>query len=259
MSYGLANTNRFMLGAASILLGPQADLFNMTRATNSIGMVKNFSLVTEPSFADLTQGVKNTLVYSVMNGHTARVSAELYEYTPKNLAYLASLNGGTFTPSTNIETTVATAVAGAPGSPATSVLVASGTGFAIGDWILIQSATQVDDAIVTKVTAVVTNTLTVAPGVGRAFSVGATVRRMNYTAIAEKTDPPFFSALVLGQLANGDEIALALPKVRITSGLNLTFSSDDYGNMPLEMAIFDLVSTDPNFATFGPTPAAILS
>ena len=70
--YGLANTNRFMLGAATLLLGPQADLFNLTRAEHSVGLIKNFALTAEPSFTELTQGVRNTVVFSVMTGHAVR-------------------------------------------------------------------------------------------------------------------------------------------------------------------------------------------
>lgn len=257
--YGLANTNRFMLGAATLLLGPQADLFNLTRANHSVGMIKNFALTAEPTYTDLSQGVKNTVVYSVMTGHTARAAAELYEFTTKNIAYTAQLNGAALEPSTNIETKVATAVAGSTGSPVSSVVVASATGLAVGDWVLIQDPLTPDDATIRKITAIATDTLTVAPGIARAVAVDSVVRRVNFTEVASKQEQPFFSAMVHGVLANGDEISIALPKVRVTSGLNLSFQTNDYGNMPLELGIYDLTPTDPHFAQFGYTPAAIVS
>lgn len=256
--YGLANTNRFMLGAATLLLGPQADLFNLTRAEHSVGMIKNFALTAEPSFTDLTQGVRNTVVFSVMTGHAVRGSAELYEFTPRNLAYTAQMNGAAFVADTNIETTTTTALDGST-VPVTAVVVASATGLAADDWILIQNPANPDDAVPRKIVSIATDTLTVAPAIERQIASGATVRRMNFIEVGGKEETPFYSALVHGVLADGSEITVALPKVRVTNGLNLAFQTNDYGNMPIELGVYDLVATDPHYATFGSTPAAILA
>lgn len=257
--YGLAMSNRFMLGAATLLIGPQADLFNLTRASHSVGLVKNFALTAEPTYTDLSQGVKNTVVFSVMTGHTARASAELYEFTPKNLSYVAQLNGAALVPATNIETTLSAAVTGSTGSPATSLTLTSATGFAVDDWILIQDPTTPDDAVIRKIGTLVTNTVTPNPNIQRNLAINSVVRRMNFVAVGSKVEQPFFSAIAHGTLANGDEISIALPKVRITNGLNLSFATNDYGNMPIELGIYDLVPTDPHYAQFGNTPAAILT
>lgn len=256
--YGLANTNRFMLGAATLLLGPQADLFNLTRAEHSVGMIKNFALTAEPSFTDLTQGVRNTVVFSVMTGHAVRGSAELYEFTARNLAYTAQMNGAAFVADTNIETAT-TAVVDGTTTPATTVTVASATGLAADDWILIQNPASPDDAVPRKIVSIATDTLTIAPAIERQIPSGATVRRMNFIEVGGKEETPFYSALVHGVLADGSEITVALPKVRVTNGLNLAFQTNDYGNMPIELGVYDLVATDPHYATFGSTPAAILA
>lgn len=259
MSYGLAMTNRFMLGAATLLLGAQADLFNLTRATHSVGLIKNFSLAAEPTFTDLSQGVKNTLVYSVMTGNNARASAELYEFTPRNLAYVAQMNGAALEVDSNIETTLTAAVTASEATPATSISLTSATGFAVGDWILIQDPTTPDDAIVRKIASIATNNVTTNPNIQRNIAIGATVRRMNFIDVGSKEEQPFFSAMVLGTLADGSEIAVALPKVRVTNGLNLSFQTNDYGNMPIELGIYDLTPTDPHYAQFGAIPAKIFT
>lgn len=256
--YGLANTNRFMLGAATLLLGPQADLFNLTRAEHSVGMIKNFALTSEPAFTDLTQGVRNTVVFSVMTGNAVRGSAELYEFTAKNLAYTAQMNGAAFVADTNIETTTDAAIDGTT-TPVTTVTVAAGAGFAVDDWILIQSSANPDDAVPRKITAISSNTLTVAPAIERSIPSGAVVRRMNFVEVGGKEETPFYAALIHGVLADGSEITVALPKVRVTNGLNLSFQTNDYGNMPIELGVYDLVATDPHYAIFGSTPAAVLA
>jgi len=257
--FGLAMSNRFMLGAATLLIGPQADLFNLTRALHSVGLVKNFAVTAEPTYTDLSQGVKNTVVFSVMTGHTARASAELYEFSPKNLAYVAQLNGAALVAATNIETTLSAGVTASSGSPATTFTATSGTGFAVNDWVLIQDPTTPDDSVIRKISAIATNVITTNPNIQRNLATGSVVRRMNFIEVGSKVEQPFFSAIAHGTLANGDEISVALPKVRITNGLNLSFATNDYGNMPIELGIYDLIPTDPHFAQFGAVPAAILT
>lgn len=259
MSYGLAMTNRFMLGAATLLLGPQADLFNLTRAQHSVGLIKNFTLTAEPTFTDLSQGVKNTLVYSVMTGNNARASAELYEFTPKNLAYVSQMNGATMVVASNIETTLSAAVVGSSGTPATSISVTSATGLAVNDWIIIQDPLTPDDTVVRKIATIAANVITTNPNIQRNLATGSTVRRVNFVDVGSKEEQPFFSAMVLGTLADGSEISVALPKVRVTNGLNLAFTTNDYGNMPIELGIYDLTPSDPHFAQFGAIPAKIFT
>lgn len=259
MTHGMALTNKFMLGAATVMIGAQADLFNLTRATHSVGLVKNFRLQTNPTFVDLTQGVKNTTVYSVMNGNTATGSAELYEYSPKNLAYLASVNGAAVTPVVGFQTTLTGAVTGSTGTPATTFNVASATGLAANDWVIIEDPAFPDDAIVRQIASIATLAVTPTQNIQRNLSNGSIVKKLNITPIASKQDQPFFSAMVIGRLADNTDVALALPKIRITGGLNVAFQTNDYGNMPLEFTVFDLVPSDPNYATFGSTPAQLFT
>jgi hypothetical protein len=88
---GEAKTNNFMLGTATVMLGPMDDVFDLTPANHSIGLVKNFQLQSQPTFADLTQGIKNTQVYSVHTGNDVRASMEVYEFTAQNLSYALGL------------------------------------------------------------------------------------------------------------------------------------------------------------------------
>lgn len=259
MAYGLAKNNRFMLSTASLLLGAQADVFNLTQAANSVGLVKNLVLTSNPTFTELSQGVKNTMVMSVMTGNEVTAQGELYEFTAQNLAYLAQLNGATFDTATNIETTIPLAGTGSPGSPATVIAVTSATGFAVGDWILIQNPNVDDDTIARKITAIATNNITVSPAITRTTAANSVVRRVNLIAVGTKTDAPMFSAVVHGQLASGEEVSYVLPRVRITSGLNLAFQSSDFGNMPIEIKAYDLTPTDTGYTELGPVSGAILT
>ena len=39
-------------------------------------------------------------------------------------------------------------------------------------------------------------------------------------------------------------------KVRVSSEFAMGFMTDDYSNIPVELSVYDLVSTDPNYADF---------
>lgn len=90
---GSAKSESFNLGAATVMIGPKEDVLDFTPEKNSIGLVKNFSFSSNDQYMDLTQGVRNTVVYSVKTGSEITASMEVYEYTPKNLAYALGLEG----------------------------------------------------------------------------------------------------------------------------------------------------------------------
>lgn len=248
---GEARSDAFMLGTATVMLGKMADLMNLN-TNHSIGLVKNVTLKTTPGFTELTQGVKNTLVYSVMTSNTTTVDGEAYEYTGKNLSYALGLDGSEVAPTT-VQTTVKTAV-GAPVAPALTAAVLAvedAAGFAADDFVFVQVGSA-DQVMVRKVTAVDegTDSITLSSGFPFAIPLGTTVRKVNVIAVGSLADQPYLAAKIVGTMANGDEVAILLPKVRITSGLSLGFKTDNFDNIPLQLQIYDLVSTDPFYAMF---------
>lgn len=253
---GAAKTNQFMLGTATVMIGAQADLMNLNPAEHSLGLVKNFSLNGEPQFTDLRQGVKNTIVFSTMTENTVRASCEVYEYTASNLAYGLQLNGGDYAAQT-ASGALASLVNGAS-SATDQVPLGAGEGanFSADDYIMIDAG---DDNIVTrKISSISTDTLTVDSTIGVDLAAGSTVRKVNLLAVGSKKDAGYFSAKIVGRAANGEPLVILLPKVRITGGFTLQFAQDDYGNLPFEMATYDLVPADPHFADFGDKQAALL-
>lgn len=255
---GEAKTSSFMLGTATVMLGPMASLFDLTPAANSIGLVKNFTMTAEPSYTDLAQGVKNQIVYSVMTGNVVKASMEVYEYTSQNLSYALGLDGSSLTAQT-VQTTLSAAVAGSAGTPATSITVTSATGLAVGDWIMIQQGTD-DQVTVRQITAIATSNLTLNAGIKRAIpTAGTTISKVNMVGIGNKQDQPFLSAKVVGSLADGTEVALLIPKLRITNGFTLGFKADSYGNLPLQFTLYDQLTTDPYYSTFQGVGQAMLA
>lgn len=247
---GEAKSEVFMLGTATVMIGPMAEVFDLNPTDHSIGLVKNVTMTSEPTYTDLTQGVKNSIVYSVMTANTVRASMEVYEYTSKNLAYSLGIEAGKASP---VEIATVTSAVVAPA--ATKVTVASATGITVGSWIVIGDG---DDVVVRQVTAISTNELTVR-AISKQILTGTKVRAASAIAVGSKANQPFFGVKIVGVDAGGRPIALILPKVRISNGFSLAFSTDDYGNLPFELSLMDLVPTDALYAQFSDKQALLMS
>lgn len=242
---GEAQTTNFMLGTATVMLGTPADLMDMDPTNHSIGLTKNVSITTEPQFAELSQGKRNSMVYSTMTGNQSRVSFEVYEYTAQNLGYALGMDGS------NYNATAVSTVTDAPASADdTNVSVADETGFQVGDWVLIQGSEADDHVFARKVTVVAVGQLDFSDGLPAAVASGATVRRVHGLQLGSRDTQPFLACKIVGTTAEDEPIGLLFPKVRITNGFNLTFATDDFGNLPFEMTCYDLVPSDAHYADF---------
>lgn len=251
---GLALTDNFMLTTATVMIGPVANLHDLNPVDHSIGLVKNFQCSSEPAYTELTQGVKGTIVFSVLTSNPVRASMEVFEYTAKNLNFALGLDGT----NVNALSTVTTTTGAISASPVTSVLpVTSATGIIAGKTLLIDKNND-DDFVIRKVVSVASLNVTVDQPLP-AMASGVSVYVVNVIDVGSKTEQPFLAAKVAGKLANGKHVVILFPKIRITKGFNMQFTSDNYGNMPFEFAIYDLVSTDSAFAYFGGASAKIFT
>lgn len=255
MAFGLAKTDNFMLGEASIMIGPQANLFSLSSA-ESVGLCKNAKITQDIGTIDLTQGTQGSLVMSVQNSATLRVAAEVYEYTARTLAYGLAQDGATVNASAS--TTLSAAVTGGPS--VTTVTVTSAAGLAAGDFIMLSPPTSGDEDIpIRRIASISTNTLTLNAPVTTNHASGSTVTKFSAVRMADKTQqPPFLSAKVIGRLANNRIVTVLLPKVRITKGFDLSFGVSNFGNLPFEMQVFDLVATDTLYPIFGESSGTLL-
>jgi hypothetical protein len=245
---GSALTNRFMLGTATVMIGAPSKLYDLKPSSDSVGLVKNFSMASAPSYTELTQGVKNNLVFSVLTKNDVTCSMEVFEYTSKNLTFGLGLDGSSVT-APSVSTTTTGAVVG--DGTIVVIPVTSATGLAAGDNIMLENNTD-DDVHVRKILSIagLNVTVTRAIGTGVTIASGATVRKINRVDVGSLADQPFLAAKVVGKLADGTNCVLLLPKIRITKGFTLAFSSDNFGNLPFEFSIYDLVTTDPFYTDF---------
>lgn len=249
---GTARTSNFLVTAGTLMIGAQASVWDLNPASHSVGLVKNIAVMSDPTFLNLTQGVKNQLIYSLMTKNDAKITAEVYEYTAKNLTYGLSLDG-TATAAQTFTTTTSAIIDGSP-TPTTSVTVTSATGIA-GDgtaYIMIDASggTADDDVIVRRVASKTGSVLTVSQAISRDVASGAAVTVVNAIDIGSTTEGPFLSAKIAGKLPNGTPVAFLFPKIRITKGFNVSFNTEQFQNMPFEIEVLDLLSTDTFYADF---------
>lgn len=248
MAAGTAQSTRFMLGAATLMLGVQANALDLLPSTDSIGLVKDVTLSAEPTWANLTQGAKNTLVYSLLTANNVKVTANVFEYTAKNLAYGLSLDG-TAISTFNVSTTTTAIIDGSP-TPTTTVAVTSFAGFTDGDTIMIQDPTNEDQVLVRKIASHASLNITVDTSIKADFAAGAIVSKVNAVALGSTATNPFLAAKLVGTLADGTPAVVVLPKVRISKGMTMAWNSEQFQSMPFELEIFDLLPSDTFYSSF---------
>lgn len=256
---GTANTTDFVIGSATVMLGQFGKSRELVPASHSIGLVKNFTLSADAQYTTLTQGRTNSIVHSSLTQNTLRATMEVYEATAQNLTYGLGLDGSTIVKKT-ATSTVDGPVTG-DGSTTTTFDVALGDGskFSPGDYVLIDNDGD-DNVVVRRVTSVSTDTITVdkAFAVGQNLVDGATVKVVNAIRAGQQSEQPYLSAFVVGKLANDEQVGLLIPKVRIERGFQIAFNDQDYGNLPFELAVYDLVSTDSEYAWYNGASVKVL-
>lgn len=180
-SAGSAKTDSFNLGAATVMIGPQAEVMDFTPEKNSIGLVKNFTLSANDTYLDLTQGIRNTTVFSVKTGSEITTSMEVYEYTPRNLAYALGLEGFELTEGADM--TLSADIA--DGSNTSQITVEAPAGatvddIMVGDHVIVQGnkSKNEDLVFIGRVKNVQFNAAT-SPEVSASGSIGDLIKAIN--------------------------------------------------------------------------------
>lgn len=247
---GEARGSKFMLAQATVMLGAPQNLFHFTPEVNSIGLVKDVTLNYERGSVELTQGLFNDVVETKDNMRKQSVNFNVYEYSSRQLAYGAGLDGGALSVLTG-EVQLAVAVAASTGG--TSVFHTTSSpavaGLYVGTYCLINAPGAGGDQVqVRKITAISTNQITVDIPVKHALPLGTRFQKSNFLAIGQKKDTQVLAALIVGQTSDGTPMGMAFPKIRISKGFTVAFQNKEYGNMPFQLDIFDSLPTDPHYA-----------
>jgi hypothetical protein len=263
---GSAKTKNFLLSTATVMVGPAADLHKLNRDEHSLGLVKNFNMTADPTYVELTQGLKNSVVMSVKNGDGLKCAMEIYEYTVRNLGYAAGLDASGVAFDQSNEIWLATAAYASAGKTIEVGTDITGEGkLAAGDYVFLQNG--LDDKVhiakvATAVFATAKTTITFAAGYEPAttmtFPIGTRIGKVKRIDVGAVDVQPEFAAKIVGLLPKDNApFTILLPKIKITKGLGVAFQTDNFGNLPFEFTPYSGVETDPLYAEYG-TAAAIL-
>lgn len=254
---GEPRTNQFNLSTATLMLAPMADQLTINPDAHSIGLVKNVQVTADPQFVELTYGQANTVVMSVKNQNGLKVSAEVYEYTPRNIAYLLGLNvtSGAFAANTTTFVPTASIAAGATTLTLPGNVTAQ---FPNGAWFFIQTNAGGRDIVhLARVvsSAFATNTTITFTGypvpTGVTFNTATTrVGVINKLDMISEIDNFTFSCRITGLMAvDKRPIIIHMPKVKVTRGFNVNFSTDNFGNLPMELTPYQPIVGDAGYST----------
>ncbi len=257
---GSNNTDIFNIGPATLMVGPMEKVLELTPEEHSLGLVKNIAVTSETSEVSLTQGIRSVEVDSQVTAINNTVTTEVYEYTAANLAYAAGLDGKDFSKSGMY--TLKTAITG-DGESATSVEIDTeediSSKFTTGSMILLQSSTSrdYDKVLPARVASAsyeegkVTITLEEAVPTGWNFVAGDKVFPVNIIPVGSDTEQPYLGVKIVGVFPkNNKPVTLIFPKAKITGGLTLSFTSENYGNMPFEIKSYVLSKSDELYSKF---------
>ncbi|HQT79055.1 MAG TPA: hypothetical protein PLD10_18535, partial [Rhodopila sp.] len=260
-----ARTNSFVLSAATVMVGPVASLFDLTPASNSLGLVKDVVISSTPTFADLTQGAKGTIVASVKTANPVKASFTVYEYTSQNLAYGLGLDGYSLT-APQAGWTLSTAMTGNTATPATTVTFTSPTdvspSLVAGTWVMLQGVDSTMDHVhyaqlasnaTVSGTGSYTITLTLVQGLktGNNFAIGDRIAQVNAIDVGSLADEPLYGAKIVATLPGASEpLSILFPKVKIIRGFSMSFSTEKFTDLPFEFQPYQVVSTDPFYSIF---------
>ncbi len=262
---GVAVTNEFLLSSATIMVGPMADLFKLNVANHSLGLCKNVNFKTEFGQVVLGQGVMNTPVATVKNSAKATITAEIYEYTGKNLAYGLGLDGTSVVSTAVAPLALSATHTGDDTTPIVAVTCTAATdvhaSFPSGAWIMIQERSgEYDHVHVAQLASVssygtgvltLTLTLTAATGLktGNTFTTAAQVWVMSKLSVGSQQATPYLAMKIVGLLPNGQKaLPLYFPKVQITKGAEIVFDTQNFGKMPYEFSPLVLTSSESTSA-----------
>jgi len=255
---GLAKTQSFQFSTASVLIDKMANQLVLNSAANSLGLTKNLQFAVETGFADLTQGIMNQTVASLVNKFSIKASVEIFEMSSRNLAYGLGLDG------TNITNFVPfaadTGLSAAVAAAATSVTVPGDVHlqFPAGGWGYLQQGR--DDAVhifQCSAAAVFASGITTITFTGFPVPAGMSFDTIigNCGAINKIDANPtlanqYFAVRLVGITAMDQRpIIIHMPKCKVTKGFAMAFDDKNFANLPFEFEPMVPISTDPGYSS----------
>lgn len=243
----------FALSSATIMIGKAFtdDVFSLTPAVNSVGMVSEVNIGLDSSVNELLNGVAQVAVDAKRTGVSSSISANVFEMTAANFFRAAALSTTPTVVKRGVLASTAAASATSlsitsdpiPGE-ATSAITAT-TDIPAGSTILIQRVGGEQDYVFpTKSNADATGSAPFSVALaapyaiptGMSFPAGSRVWIVSKIGVGDIDADDLFCVKITGTLTQFDRpLTYVAPKVRMVKGFGLSFNETQYTSMPWEM------------------------
>lgn len=258
----LAKQNAFMLSDAALMLCKFGDepVFDLTPETHGVGLAKEIAVVIDSSNLDLTAGIAQALVDSKKTNVQSSITGTVMEYSAENLLRAQGFASGAVQPlrgklkTEALGGAVSLTVVDAPiPGDAASTMGSAAAAIKEGDTVLIQHPTipeLVFPAVASADSTFAAGDHTIAIAntaipAGMSFPADSLVWRLSSFSAGSVDQGDTFSVKIVGTLANFNRpVVYVAPKVQITKGFNLSFTTTEYGGMPWEMRALLLSATE---------------
>lgn len=233
-NFGTALGNGFVLNEATLMIGALGQALDLTEEEHSLGLFKNLAVSNEKTYQGLTQGLRQDTVHQSLTGDNWTISGNGYEYNPRTILYALGQAGYSADPSAQRVKLTVTAPAA---KGALELTVEATVGVAAGDWIVVQSGVGSADGLAYQVEAILAEKITLDRALISPVAVGDKLVK----SVLIKTNDAnscsgavYYSAKIVSADVNCNPIVIIVPKLQITSGLNLNFGVSDYSNMAFQ-------------------------
>lgn len=246
-NFGTALGDGFVLNEATLMIGAMGAALDLTEEEHSVGLFKNLAIANDKTFQPLQQGVTQDTIHNQKTADNWTISGNGYEYNPRTIMYALGQAGFSADP-TAARTRLSVTAAAAVGTDA--ITVAASTGIVAGDWVILYNKTGDNNGLAYKVESIATNVITLDRDLIAPVAVGDELVKstlINTNNPESCSGAEYFSAKIVSADVNCNPIVVIVPKVQITSGLNLAFGVADYANMAYQLTAMALTKKDAGY------------
>lgn len=246
MSFGTAQGGAFILQNATIMLGDLGDGEDLIPELHSLGLFKEATVNIARTFTSLAQGVRQQKVDEQLTGEDITVTGKGYEFGAKQLTYALGQDGHGLT-STGLRTTNTLAVT----SGGTDLTLASVTGLAVGDYLVVAPNGDSDAGLVVVISSLTGLVVGLDRPLAMAIPLGSHVTKSRITLVGgDNYVNTYKSMKVTSAAVNGDPIVMIFPKVKVTSSFTLGLSSQDYASTPFTFQSYAMTPAEIGYAQY---------
>lgn len=243
MALGSPITSKFSIGTAELRVGPLSSANKLLEA-HSVGLIDAASLNVDQEAAQLEGGFPRKLVDTAIIRQSSSITANLREYSRRNLNLLVGNGVDGVAPSAFSTTLGSTESAG---STVFDVPTGKGASFTAGDMLTIYPTGEPHKVSVCRVASIATDSITLDSGTPLLFdyAIGAPIFLSRPIAIGAVTHTNYFAVMLIQkENSTGRPLVYSFWKGAIASGLRLETNAEAFASTELQINLLEPSAAD---------------